>query len=64
MAAYVVAAVQSGFIGNWGEAANSIHYGRIQNLSAQNMADRAAIATKQLQTTPVERMVQFRFPLN
>jgi hypothetical protein len=60
----VIAAVQSGFIGSWGEAANSIHYGRIQNLSAQNMADRAAIATKQLQTTPVERMVQLRFPRN
>ena len=58
----VIAVIQSGFIGSWGEAANSQHYGQIQSMSAQNIADRAAIANKQLQTTPADRFVQIRFP--
>jgi hypothetical protein len=60
----VIAVVQAGFIGSWGEHANSQHYGQIQSMTSQNLADRAAIATKQLQITPAERMVQLRFPRN
>ena len=58
----VIAVVQGGFIGSWGEYANSQHYGQIQALSAQNIADRAAVMAKQLATTPPERQVQIRFP--
>ena len=58
----VIAVIQGGFIGSWGEYANSQHYGQIQALSAQNQADRAAVMAKQLATTPVERQVQIRFP--
>ena len=59
----VIAAIESGFIGSWGEASNSISFGQSWKLTEQNWADRKAVALKQLETTPVERMVLLRTPI-
>jgi hypothetical protein len=59
----VIAVVQAGFIGSWGEWANSQHFGAMPNLSTQNWTDRQSFTTKLLQTVPAERMVQLRMPI-
>jgi hypothetical protein len=59
----VIAVVQAGFIGSWGEWANSQHFGAMPNLSAQNWTDRKTFTDKLLQTVPAERMVQLRMPV-
>ena len=58
----VIAAIVAGFIGAYGEGDNSLNYGQTWRLTAQNIADRKTIAAKQLQTTPVERMIMLRTP--
>jgi len=59
-----IAVVQAGFIGGWGEWAYSLHFGTglMPTLSAQNLADRKAVAEKLLATVPVERQVAIRYP--
>jgi hypothetical protein len=57
----VIAVVQAGFIGSYGEWAYSQHFGT-NNLTAQNQADRLAVTNKLLQTVPSERMIQLRIP--
>jgi hypothetical protein len=59
----VIAAFEQGFVGAWGENSDSMHYGSAPNLSAQNWTDRKTIVTKQLATTPQERMIMIRTPL-
>jgi hypothetical protein len=60
----VIAVVQAGFIGGWGEWAYSQNFGTIpvSNLSSQNWADRKTIVDKLLQIVPAERMIQVRTP--
>lgn len=59
----VIAIIEAGFIGSYGEGDNSANYGQTGRLTAQNWADRKIIASKQLQTVPVERMVTLHMPL-
>jgi hypothetical protein len=58
----VIAVVQAGFIGGWGEWGDSQNFGTYNTLSAQNWADRKALAEKLLQALPAERMAQMRDP--
>lgn len=57
----VIAAVQAGFIGSWGEWANSRHYGS-GTLSEENWRDRKRVFDKVLEVAPASRMVQPRTP--
>lgn len=57
----VLAVVQAGFIGSWGEWGNSRNYGT-GTLSAQQWTDRKTILDKLLDMVPAERMVQLRTP--
>ncbi|MDB5758709.1 MAG: hypothetical protein JWM30_1998 [Burkholderia sp.] len=59
----VIATIEGGFIGSYGEGDNSANYGQTGRLSAQNWADRKTIATKLLQVVPAERMVTLHMPL-
>jgi len=59
----VIAVVQAGIIGSWGEWGNTQNYGDSYNMSAQNMADRKTVVDKLLSVVPAERMVQLRMPL-
>jgi hypothetical protein len=59
----VIAVVQAGIIGSWGEWGNTQNYGDSYNMSAQNMADRKSVVDKLLSVVPAERMVQLRMPL-
>lgn len=59
----VIAVVQAGLIGAWGEWGNTANYGDSYNMTAQNMADRKAVVDKLLAVVPAERMVQLRMPL-
>jgi hypothetical protein len=53
----VIAVVQAGFIGSWGEWANSRHYGS-GTLSEENWRDRKLVFDKLLEIVPDNRMVQ------
>jgi hypothetical protein len=57
----VIAVVQAGFIGSWGEWANSRHYGS-GTLSEENWRDRKRVFDKLLEVVPENRMVQLRTP--
>ena len=57
----VIAAVQAGFIGSWGEWANSRHYGN-GTLSEDNWRDRKMVFDKLIDVVPDMRMVQLRTP--
>lgn len=57
----VIAVVEAGFIGSWGEWGNSRNYGT-GTLSSQQWSDRGTILNKLLSTVPSERMVQLRTP--
>ncbi|WP_194712668.1 DUF4832 domain-containing protein [Noviherbaspirillum soli] len=57
----VIAAVQAGFIGSWGEWGNSTHYGS-DKLTTENWSDRKDILYKLLEVLPENRMVQVRTP--
>jgi hypothetical protein len=59
----VIAVVQAGIIGSWGEWGNTQNYGDSYNMTAQNMADRKSVVDKLLNVVPAERMVQLRMPL-
>jgi hypothetical protein len=59
----VIAVVQAGIIGSWGEWGNTQNYGDSYNMTAQNMADRKSVVDKLLSVVPAERMVQLRMPL-
>lgn len=59
----VIAVVQAGLVGSWGEWGNTQHYGDSYNMTAKNIADRKAVVDKLLQVVPAERMVQLRMPL-
>jgi len=59
----VIAVVQAGIIGSWGEWGNTQNYGDSYNMTAKNMADRKAVVDKLLSVVPTERMVQLRMPL-
>jgi hypothetical protein len=58
----VIAVVQSGFIGGWGEWAYSQHFGNLGSVTAQQWTDRKAVADKLIATVPAERMVALRTP--
>ncbi|RZI40230.1 DUF4832 domain-containing protein [Herbaspirillum sp. HC18] len=58
----VIAVVQAGFIGGWGEWAYSRHFGNLGSLNERNWQDRKAVVEKLLQAVPPERMVQLRTP--
>lgn len=57
----VIETVQAGFVGAWGEWGYSQNFGT-NNLTAQNMVDRKAVADKLLQVVPVKNMLQLRTP--
>jgi hypothetical protein len=59
----VIAVVQAGLVGAWGEWGNTQNYGDSYNMTAQNVADRKSVVDKLLQVVPAERMVQLRMPL-
>jgi hypothetical protein len=58
----VISVVQTGFIGSWGEWANSVHFGVAGSLTTQNWTDRQNVLNKLLQVLPADRMVQMRTP--
>ncbi len=63
----VIAAVQMGFIGVWGENYYTDFFGDASQppaykLSDQNWDDRIEVLTALLNATPAERMVQVRYP--
>jgi hypothetical protein len=58
----VLAVVQAGFIGSWGEWADSLNYGAGATTTAQQWTDRKTILNKLLDMVPAERMVQLRMP--
>ena len=57
----VLAVVQAGFIGSWGEWGNSRNYGT-GTLTSQQWSDRQTILNKLLDMVPANRMVQLRTP--
>ena len=60
----VIALVQMGLIGPWGEQFYSDHFGDLEHgpVTAQHWLDRNAIIEKLLQVVPESRMVQVRAP--
>ncbi len=58
----VIAVVQSGFVGAWGEGYYTQHFGNAGVVSAANWADRKAVVDKLLAILPVGRKVQVRTP--
>lgn len=63
----VIAAVQMGFIGTWGENYYTDHFGDaspngLGHLTSQNWTDRKEILQALLDALPAERMVQVRYP--
>jgi len=58
----VIAVVQAGFIGSWGEWYYTPNYGDQGNLTATDWINRKAFVDKLLQVVPAERMVQLRTP--
>lgn len=59
----VIAIVQAGLIGSWGEWGNTQNYGDSYNMTAKNQADRKSVVDKLLQVVPADRQVQLRMPL-
>jgi hypothetical protein len=59
----IIAVMQAGLIGQWGEWGNTQHYGDSYNMTAQNIADRKSVVDKLLSVLPADRMVQLRMPL-
>jgi hypothetical protein len=58
----VIATVQAGFIGTWGEWYYTDHFGNQGVISDAQWADRQEIVTALLQALPAERTVQLRTP--
>lgn len=59
----VIAVVQAGLIGAYGEWGYTQNYGDSYNMTAQNMADRKSVVDKLLSVVPTGRMIQLRMPL-
>ena len=59
----VIYAIQSGFIGIWGEWYYTDYFGNADALTAQNIADRKAVTDSLLNALPVSRMIALRTPL-
>lgn len=59
----VIALMQAGLIGQWGEWGNTQHYGDSYNMTAQNIADRKSVVDKLLSVLPSDRMIALRMPL-
>jgi hypothetical protein len=57
----VLAVLQAGFVGSWGEWGKSLHYGG-GDPSPENWNDRKALMAKLLQVVPAQRMIQLRTP--
>lgn len=57
----VIAVLQAGFIGSWGEWATSLHYGS-GALDEDNWRDRKLVFDRLLDVLPANRMVQLRTP--
>ncbi len=58
----VIATVQAGFVGTWGEWYYSDHYGNEGVISETQWADRRAVVNALLQALPAQRGVQLRTP--
>jgi Domain of unknown function (DUF4832)/Domain of unknown function (DUF4874) len=61
-AAKVIFTMQSGFVGAYGEAAASDHFGTEGQYTTQNIADREMVITRLLDILPNSRMVLVRTP--
>lgn len=60
--AYVIATVQAGFVGAWGEWYYTRHFGNEGRVSAADQANRAAVVQALLNALPATRTVQLRTP--
>ena len=60
--AYVIATVQAGFIGAWGEWYYTRHFGNAGTVSAADHANRKAVVDALLDALPATRSVQLRTP--
>lgn len=58
----VIATVQAGLIGAWGEWYYTQHFGNAGVVSEQNYADRKAVADALLAAVPASRTIQLRVP--
>jgi hypothetical protein len=58
----VIATVQAGFIGAWGEWYYTQHFGNEGRVSATDQANRKAVVDALLAALPSDRMVQVRYP--
>jgi Domain of unknown function (DUF4832)/Domain of unknown function (DUF4874) len=58
----VIAIVQSGFVGPWGEGHSSTYFGSDGSMTSANWADRKAIVDKLLSILPPRLKVQVRTP--
>ena len=59
----VIAVVQSGFVGTWGEGWYTTHFGNEGNRTTTDWANRKKVVNKLLAVLPGTRMVQLRTPL-
>ena len=60
--AYVIATVQAGFVGAWGEWYYTQHFGNAGQVSAEDQANRKAVVDALLDALPATRTVQLRTP--
>jgi len=58
----VIAVVQMGFVGSWGEWYYTDYFGNEGHVTAQNQADRTSVINKLLSVLPPTRMIQLRTP--
>jgi hypothetical protein len=58
----VIAVMQAGFIGAWGEWYYTQNFGNAGVISATDLANRKAVTDKLLSVLPADRMVQLRTP--
>ena len=58
----VIAVMQGGFVGAWGEGYYTRHYGNEGNVTAADWANRQAVHEKILEVLPATRAVQVRTP--
>jgi hypothetical protein len=58
----VIAVLQAGFIGEWGEWYYTAHFGDEGVISEQDWADRKAVTDKELRVLPASRSIQVRTP--
>jgi hypothetical protein len=58
----VIAILQAGFIGQWGEWYYTNNFGDQGSINSTNWANRTSVLTKELSVLPVDRMVAIRNP--